>query len=62
MMWRSSWAGQLLPVQRISAVSFSRTAGASCVEAYDALGGLKPFGELFQRIDAGWEKQNIFFS
>lgn len=45
-----------------TAVRLAAAAGASCVEAYDALGGLKPFGELFRRIDAGWEKQSIFFS
>lgn len=31
--------------------------GASCVEAYDALGGLRPFEELLRKIEAGWEKQ-----
>ena len=31
--------------------------GASCVAAYDALGGLKSFDELIKKIDAGWEKQ-----
>lgn len=31
-------------------------AGACCVTAYDALGGLIPFSELEKRIDAGWEK------
>lgn len=30
--------------------------GASCVETYDALSGLKSFGELEVRIDSGWEK------
>lgn len=30
--------------------------GASCVEAYDALGGLKTLGELAKKIDAGWRK------
>ena len=30
--------------------------GASCVEAYDALGGLKSFEELKKKIDAGWKK------
>lgn len=31
-------------------------AGASCVAAYDALSGLKPFAELEQRIQKGWDK------
>ena len=30
--------------------------GASCVEAYDALGGIKSLEELQQKIDAGWKK------
>lgn len=30
--------------------------GASCVEAYDALGGLRSFEELERRIKEGWEK------
>lgn len=30
--------------------------GASCVEAYDALSGLKSFEELIQKINAGWKK------
>ena len=30
--------------------------GASCVEAYDALSGLKSFDELKAKINAGWEK------
>lgn len=31
-------------------------AGASCVEAYDALSGLKPLEELRKKIAAGWRK------
>lgn len=30
--------------------------GASCVEAYDALSGLRSFDELKKKIGAGWEK------
>lgn len=30
--------------------------GASCVEAYDALSGLKSFEELSAKINAGWKK------
>ncbi len=31
--------------------------GASCVETYDAVSGLRTLEELQQRIDAGWEKR-----
>lgn len=31
-------------------------AGASCVTAYDALSGLKPFAEMEQKIQKGWDK------
>jgi hypothetical protein len=34
----------------------SRSSGASCITAYDALGGLLTFDELIAKIDAGWEK------
>ena len=30
--------------------------GASCVEAYDSLSGLRPFAELEQKICAGWKR------
>ena len=33
--------------------------GASCVEAYDALSGLKSFEELEKKIKAGWKKNNF---
>ncbi len=33
--------------------------GASCVEAYDALSGLKPFEELKAKIKAGWKKNEF---
>lgn len=33
--------------------------GASCVEAYDALSGLKSFEELERKIDSGWEKNEF---
>jgi sugar/nucleoside kinase (ribokinase family) len=32
--------------------------GASCVEAYDALGGLRSFADLEAKIDAGWKKND----
>lgn len=31
-------------------------AGASCVTAYDALSGLKPFAKMEQKIQKGWDK------
>ena len=37
-------------------VHLAAAAGASCVEAVDSLGGLKPFAELERKIDAGWKK------
>lgn len=42
------------PLERC--VQLAAAAGASCVEAYDALSGLKSFEELEKKIDAGWEK------
>lgn len=35
-------------------MELAAAAGASCVEAWDALSGLKPLGELERKIDAGW--------
>lgn len=32
--------------------------GASCVEAYDTLSGLRSFEELKEKISAGWEKRD----
>jgi hypothetical protein len=37
-------------------VQLAAAEGASCVEAYDALSGLRSFEELEARIDAGWAK------
>lgn len=37
-------------------IHLSSAAGASCVEEYDALSGLKPLEELGRKIDEGWEK------
>lgn len=37
-------------------LQFATATGASCVETYDALSGLKSFDELAERIDNGWEK------
>lgn len=38
------------------AMHLAAAAGASCVEAYDALSGLKPLKELKEKIAGGWEK------
>ena len=37
-------------------MQLAAAAGASCVEVYDALGGLKSLEQLEERIDKGWEK------
>lgn len=39
------------------ALHLAAGTGASCVEAYDALSGLRSFDELKNKIDSGWEKQ-----
>ncbi|MBO7667208.1 MAG: hypothetical protein J6T26_01975, partial [Firmicutes bacterium] len=36
-------------------VAIAAAEGACCVTSYDALGGLKPIGEIKARIAAGWE-------
>lgn len=38
-------------------IQLAAATGASCVEAYDALGGLKPFFELERKIARGWGKE-----
>lgn len=38
-------------------LNLAAAAGACCVTAYDALGGLVPFPELEKRVDGGWQKQ-----
>ena len=38
-------------------VKLAAATGASCVESYDALGGLRSFEELTAKINAGWKKQ-----
>ena len=40
------------PLERC--VARAAAIGACCVEAYDALGGLRPFAELDKRIAGGW--------
>ena len=37
-------------------VRYAAAEGACCVEAYDALSGLKSLEELNKKIAAGWEK------
>ena len=36
--------------------TLAAATGASCVEAYDSLSGLRPFPELEQKISAGWAR------
>ena len=36
----------------------SAGTGASCVEAYDTLSGLRSFEELKEKISAGWKKRD----
>ena len=40
------------------AMHLAAATGACCVEAYDALGGLKPLEELERKIAQGWKKNN----
>lgn len=40
-------------------LQLSTATGASCVESYDALGGLRSFKELEEKIANGWKKQNL---
>lgn len=37
-------------------IQLAVATGASCVECWDALGGLKPFAELEAKIESGWKK------
>jgi len=37
-------------------LKMATATGALCVEAYDALSGLKSFEEIKEKIDSGWEK------
>ena len=37
-------------------LQLATATGASCVESYDALGGLRPFAELERKIKSGWKK------
>ena len=40
-------------------VQLAAAEGATCVETYDAISGLKSLEALKCRIDSGWEKQNL---
>lgn len=48
---------QKYPIE--TCTQFAAATGASCVESYDALSGLKTFEELDKKIRAGWAK-NVF--
>lgn len=41
-------------------VQYASATGACCVAAYDALSGLKSFGELDRKIAGGWKKANCY--
>jgi sugar/nucleoside kinase (ribokinase family) len=43
----------------IRCLRLATAAGASCVEGYDALSGLKIFDEYEKKINAGWKKREI---
>ena len=45
------------PVEKC--MQLASATGASCVEAYDALSGLKSFEELEAKIQKGWEKNQF---
>lgn len=38
---------------------YAAATGASCVEAYDALSGLRSFAELDRKIQAGWKNKTF---
>ncbi len=41
------------------AVQYAAATGASCVEEYDSLSGLRSFEQMREKIDAGWEKNSF---
>ena len=43
-------------------LELATATGASCVETYDALSGLRPFEELKSKINKGWEKNKYYSS
>ncbi len=42
-------------------LTFAVATGASCVESYDALSGLKSFDEINRKIAAGWKRTDAEF-
>lgn len=40
-------------------MQLATATGASCVEAYDSLSGLRSFAQIEEKIAQGWEKQNF---
>lgn len=40
-------------------LQLAAATGASCVEVYDALSGIKPFPKLQEKISAGWKKNGV---
>lgn len=40
-------------------LQYATATGASCVATYDAISGIKPFSELREKIQSGWEKVNL---
>lgn len=40
-------------------IRLASATGASCVESYDALGGIRTFEELEDKIRNGWKKSNL---
>jgi len=45
----------------VDCLHMATAAGASCVTAYDALGGLMSYEELKQKVKSGWKKRQISF-
>jgi sugar/nucleoside kinase (ribokinase family) len=48
----------LLEYSLENCLKYATAAGACCVEAYDALSGLRSLKEMQAKIDAGWKKRN----
>ncbi len=42
----------------VTTMHLAAGTGASCVESYSSLGGLRSFEELLKKIEAGWEKSS----
>ncbi|UCD75546.1 MAG: carbohydrate kinase family protein [Phycisphaerales bacterium] len=50
-------AGLLRGLTIEKALTMAVAVGACCAEAADAISGLRPWGEMRQRIDAGWNRR-----